>query len=234
MSKRYLGFLACAIASFAQAQSIGPKEPVTFQFNLPDWTLTTDPAAFGSSGVLDITVVNGTSDHSNQVYLLSQIQVMQITAVGGSYTNLWTYRDITTTSPDASYLSTDASGTPTLDLLESTDESAFVMQNKLGAIDLGIIGPNGGDTTLYLALLSNPANNAAYVPSSDGLYTGFEETGEVVNTIYPFPVPEPGALPILGAGLLAVGFVILHRRRRLDGRSAPGHRTDLMDRHDRR
>ena len=74
--------LALGLASLQPAAAA----PVTFRFELPDWTvLDGSPATYGTHGVLTVTVDNGADDLIAQTYLNNSIQSIRMAASGGSY-----------------------------------------------------------------------------------------------------------------------------------------------------
>jgi hypothetical protein len=113
-----------------------------------------------------------------------------------------------------------------LNLLESSKGSAIDFENDAGFLQLGVIGPHGGYTTLAVMSFT-PAYQAYFAPYSGTTdvggnleydYTGFEETGTLTTLIPPPPpppppVPEPSALALFALGLTGVGLRLRWRKR---------------------
>ena len=139
--KRLVAVVAVCLSGSLQAS------PVTFEFDLPNWTEyvnseTLARSAFGTSGLLDITLDNGGSNTKSYTFLNSQITQLKVTAVGGSYQNTWISGDLNTPynlryDPNASFVSTNASGIATLNLLQNPHASDFAAKNTNGTIIFG-------------------------------------------------------------------------------------------------
>jgi hypothetical protein len=121
MSKRHFALLVAASFALDGIWATSNATPFTFEFNLPDWEVNGNPALFGSNAQLDVTVDNGAPNELSQTYLLSQIELIGLTAVGGTYSDTWVPSNVTVHQfLGDSYLSTDSAGIPTLNLLESS------------------------------------------------------------------------------------------------------------------
>ena len=113
----------CAVALMlvaAISTSSASASPATFQFVLPSWTDTADPrfdpALFGSHGVLTVAVDNGSASIASQTYLNSEVTSASLIGAGGIFSEIWSGPGVGD-GASLSYISTDAAGVPTLDLL---------------------------------------------------------------------------------------------------------------------
>ncbi len=196
----------CVLAALLGASRAAQATPFTFEFDIPDWSSTSTAGLFGTSGILDITVDNGAANDLNQAYANSQITQLSLRAVGGTYTNTWTMADaLFNSDPAASYVSTDSSGSGTLDLLATSGTStAYQLANAAGIIQLGVLNPSGGYTTF---IVEDGEDSAAYVPFADSGYTGFQQSGTVVSGGVT-SVPEPGTLGLVGIALAGLALVL--------------------------
>jgi hypothetical protein len=203
-------FVKLALGALLGASSAVHAAPVTFEFNIPTWTQTDNSALFGTHGVLDVTIDNGSSSVLNQTYLNSEITKISLTTVGGTFSRSWIGADGTdlgTGAASASYISTDGSGTPTLDLLAAQNTIVYDFFDSQFRLQLGIIRPSGGFITFVIIdkTVNTPFALTSPVDPNVNESLGFSVIGEQIN------VPEPATLAILGVGLMGLGYM---RRRR--------------------
>lgn len=200
--KLVLGALL-GISSAAQAV------PVAFEFSIPDWTETDNVPLFGTHGILDVTLDNGSSSILNQTYLNSEITNISLTVAGGSFSHSWTAADgIDQGGASESYISTDGSGIPTLDLLAAQSTTAYFFIDSAFRLHLGVIRPSGGFTTFVVEDSNVFSPFAITVPQDPNTndFLGFSVIGQQIN------VSEPATLALLGLAFAGV----LARRRRLN------------------
>jgi len=186
--------------------------PFTFEFNIPTWTQTDNSALFGTHGVLDVTLDNGSSSVLNQTYLNSEITKISLSTAGGTFSRSWTGADGTdlgTGAASASYISTDGSGTPTLDLLAAQNTIVYDFFDSQFRLQLGIIRPSGGFTTFVIIdrNVNTPSAFTSPVDPNVNESLGFSVIGEQIN------VPEPATLALLGVAFAGIG---LAGRRKLN------------------
>jgi hypothetical protein len=199
-----LTFAAVGIGAWGGALAA----PFTFEFDLPAWTASNAPDLFGTSGVLDITVDNGANNASNQTYLNSQITALRLTAVGGSIDESFAGSGFVGDG-NASYVSTDAAGVATLDLLASSVTSFYLGFNADYAVQLGIMTPTGGPTPFGINALIKPDPPFAYIaPCADIPGETVGCTGFAVTST---SVPEPATFALVGLGLIALAGGIRSR-----------------------
>ncbi len=176
--------------------------PVTFEFSIPDWTETDNVALFGTHGILDVTVDNGSSSILNQTYLNSEITNISLTAVGGTFSRSWTGPDGTGDAGE-SYVSTDGSGIPTLDLLAAQNSTAYFFFDSLFRLQLGVTTPSGGFTTFVVidkTVFTPFALTAPQDPNPPHDLLGFSVIGQQIN------VSEPATLALLGLAFAGIGL----------------------------
>jgi hypothetical protein len=195
-----LGLLGVLISGFVQAM------PVSFVFNLPKWTFVVAPSVYGSSGVLDFTIDNGASNIFSQTYLNNQITSIKFTTIGGSFSHTW----IGGLSQhngglSQSYISTDADGVATLDLLASpSPTTAIVAMDGAYFLQLGRISLGGGFVSFFAG---DGSSSIGYMPNDGhGNFTGFTVKG-VGNGV----IPEPESFALFGIAL--TGLVISRLKR---------------------
>lgn len=179
--------MACLAALAALLTPIAPHAAVmTFDFELPEWTLSTSEQLFGTNAAISISVDNGNTSNLNQVWnLASDMVSFSVTANGGTYSNTWLSSDLGV-SVGGDYLSTDAVGFATLDF-QPVDSSTIRYENDTGSFSFQ--RPN------YLSLV--------YLQTDGGvaLYDGAPfAVGQTV-------VPLPAAAWLFGSALLGLGLV---------------------------
>lgn len=198
LEKLILGTLL-GMSSAAQAV------PFTFEFNIPNWTDTNNVALYGTHGILDVTLDNGSSSILNQTYLNSEITNISLNAVGGTVSRSWTGAEGTGAASE-SYISTDGSGIPTLDLLaippNQTSTHYFFFDSPF-SFQLGVINTDGGFTTFFIDDFQTFAETVPFDPNVNE-FLGFSVIGQQIN------VPEPATLALLGLAFAGIG---LARRR---------------------
>lgn len=194
---------AFVVAAFFGISSVAHAIPFTYEFNLPSWEDSSDTSVWGTNGILNITVNNGAANNLNQTYLNSQITQVTLTTSGGTFQNTWIASDANG-SGSASYLSSDALGTITLDLTASINTSYYVFNNAGGVLQLGVIGFNGGPTTLYATNASDYAYDSTC--ETDGC-TGLKLTGQLISDNN---VPEPVSIALFFIGL--AGLAVVRKR----------------------
>ncbi|MEM1155362.1 MAG: hypothetical protein AAGI44_14585 [Pseudomonadota bacterium] len=112
--------------------------PFTFKFELPAFEQNEDPVLFGNSAILQLTVDNGSSDIKSQTYLNAEIIRAAVSVIGGSYFNAWTNADVQDIVPSGtSFVSTDASGIPLLNLMMVSEPQAIRFNKPSGSLQLG-------------------------------------------------------------------------------------------------
>lgn len=183
--------------------------PFTYEFNLPNWGSGSGDynVVFGTHGVLDLTVDNGATTNLSQTYLNTQITRLSLTTVGGTFSNTWSNLDTFITDTSSSYLSTDAWGIITLNLLAASTDSAFVANNTGGYLQLGVITPSGGYSTLATST-ADWHSSAFYDPYVNG-FTGVSQTGQLVET--PTATPIPAAAWLFCSGLFGLIGAARHK-----------------------
>lgn len=178
--------------------------PVTFRFSLPAWTeYYADPATFGTSGVLTVTVDNGSASAVNQTYLNTTITSIAMVANGGTFSHV--FSGATANGYDGgellSFISTDAAGIPTLDLSVQDVGSAYDFIDGPYFLQLGIERPTEGYWPISVSDDFTGAGSFVAVAPRDatGLHTGLVLRGQVVAE-----VAEPTGLALVALGLMAV------------------------------
>ena len=176
-----LYFMSCAVQA----------SPFTFEFNLPAWDQGFgNVSQFGSNGILDVTLNNGSNSSQNQTYLNSQITQVTLKAAGGGAFNA-TWSDSLGFQQNSSYFSTNSTGVPTLTLspLNVSVQGVFgvnaigqyfQLANPIAGPDTGSYWPVSVATTLNL----NDANLAWAAISTrvNGIYNGLQLTGKQITT----------------------------------------------------
>jgi hypothetical protein len=213
---RFFARFMCAVAVSLALGAAQPafSVPVMFQFNLPAWTFVVGNAAeYGTSGVLTVTLDNGAATFLNHTYLNSSIISARVAAIDGAFDHVFS-GNLGFGAPDRSYIRTDASGTPTLDLARSADPSAhqfldgtFFLQLAATSLD----STHGVFNSVSISSQIDAISNAAVMPYDpiENVYPGLVVRGQVVGL-----VPEPSALGLMAAGL---GVLAIRRRRRCLG-----------------
>jgi hypothetical protein len=204
MSKMMIRLIPASAALLWLASGTAQATPFTFEFDMPAWTFGFDTSIYGSNAILDLTFDNGAATDLNQTYLNSQITQVTVTTVGGTFADTWT--DGFFASPgSASYVSTDANGVATLNLLAGAVTTGFDVDNAIGDFQIGVITATAGGFTSFVVGGPGFSDAASVVPTGpSGEFTGFEVTS--VST--PTSVPEPGTFAMMGLGLAGVGFVL--------------------------
>jgi hypothetical protein len=173
--------------------------PISFNFQLPDWTSTQPAWPYGSNANLNVTLDNGNNNFLNQIYLNSNI--LEITVTSGSFNNTWLASDILDPfiMPDLniSYFSTDLSGTPILDLTGPGD-TRVAFENDGGYFTLGT-REWSGPTTVWLEDAPNFNGWWANIDSEDGII--------VTGSVIPTTVPVPPTMLLFISGLFGLLFV---------------------------
>jgi hypothetical protein len=203
MGKPIVAGFALIAAMLLSVSNPVQASPFTYQFVLPDWSTSFSPSSFGSHGILDVTVNNGSSSDLSQTYLNSQIEQLSLTDVGGTFADTWTSANVSSATPNVGYISTNAAGVPILDLLASDAfgmmGTAYFVVNATGELQLGVTGTTGGDTPLFADDVATESG-AWYSAGGNGQYYGFE----VLGTQVPTSVPEPVSIALFGLGLAAM------------------------------
>lgn len=185
------GLLGALFACFLYTSPVNAIS-ITYEFALPNWTFTSDNTLLGTDAIVRVTVDNGSTSQIDQNYQNSDIkQVSVITS--GTYSNTWLDTDISiNTNPSESYISTNSTGVPTLDLSLATGSR--------------IVFSNTGETWQFARL---PGFSPTYLETATGANAyrsfGFSLTGTTV-------VPIPPALWLFGSGLL--GLIGIARRKK--------------------
>lgn len=118
LKTQFLARLTTGLILFAVV-SMAESAPITFEFVLPDWDTVAPGSNFGSNPLVTVTVDNGSSSFANQTFINGDI--LRIEVAAGPYFNSWTAADRISALPDVrvSYISTNAIGTPILDMTGS-------------------------------------------------------------------------------------------------------------------
>lgn len=204
-------FVKLGLGALLGASSAVYAAPVTFEFNIPNWDATDNVALFGTHGILDVTLDNGSSSVLNQTYLNSEITNISLTAAGGTFSRSWTGAQGTdqgTGSASQSYISTDSSGIPTLDLLAAQTSTVYDFFDSAFRLQLGVITPGGGFTTFVIIdkTVNTPfARTAPQDPNPPHDLLGFSVIGQQIT------VPEPASVPLFGVALVALVLARRHK-----------------------
>jgi hypothetical protein len=218
-----LGLFAGVFGAALLAGSAADATPFTFQFDMPAWNYNSSAAEFGSSAVLDVTVDNGAANDVSQNYAFSTITGLSATTAGGSFSGTWT-SGFNSNVPSTIFLTTDGSGTPTLDLLGQAlpgDGNYMDSATALAEIQLAVPQNSGGSSSYYTPfdLQDYISSNFAeiYLPDNCGPNgngaCGFEVGGALASS-GPTGVPEPSSFPLLLAGLGLIGGAFYFGRKK--------------------
>ena len=171
--------------------------PVTYSFQMPDWSFTDDSSLFGTTGpVVDVTLDNGASSTAFQTYTTSDIVSLSVSTSGSYGTNIWTAADVIENSdPDAIYFLADGSGTGLL-RLTSADTSRIVFSNSGGTWQFA----DGIDpyANIWLEATANFGGGGYAYFDNDSL----EVYGSTVSA-----VPVPAAVWLFGSALAGLGWL---------------------------
>ena|SRR5215467_15258866 len=176
--------------------------PFRFEFVLPNWTTSSNSALYGANATVDVTVNNGSATPLNQTYENGQITQVHLTTAG-TFANTWTQLDPgLSVDISASFISTNAAGIPTLNLLAGP-AARVVFSNPNGTWQFGRRFGLGGFTQTWVQDGPNFSGN-------DLAFNNTEEGFSIVGTN--LTAPAPATLT-----LMALGFAgLCWKRRRRD------------------